>query len=324
MGSRLKNRRIEQAAVADHPAVVPAQRLSVIRWQALLPAKHRQCASTPHERILDIGKYHDTRAIQRPKRRCQIDTRHVFKARKTGGNIAATLIDKVGAQRLQHAGATVVGGAAAQPDIDRLYPGTNRTKYKLANAIGRSGQGRRLRTGRKPDARRFGHLNNSRLVLVVHQHPGRHAIAQGACNLTGRELAGARGDGVERSLATIRQWQSTHLGIGPHTAHAFGNRRLRPRARNAALKGINRQQHTAGPAARGTKIDRLIGNIFGTRERLGMSGMRLKIGPTTAASAIGATQPTKIVAQHLTTLIRQHAGMYVKPMIQARIGIQVI
>ena len=55
-----------------------------------------------------------------------------------------------------------------------------------------------------------------------------------------------------------------------------------------------------------------------------MSGMRLKIGPTTAASAIGATQPTKIVAQHLTTLIRQHAGMYVKPMIQARIGIQVI
>lgn len=55
-----------------------------------------------------------------------------------------------------------------------------------------------------------------------------------------------------------------------------------------------------------------------------MSGVRLKIGPTTAASTIGATQPTKIVAQHLTTLIRQHAGIYVKPMVQARIGIEVI
>ena len=55
-----------------------------------------------------------------------------------------------------------------------------------------------------------------------------------------------------------------------------------------------------------------------------MSDMRLKIGPATAASTIDVTQPTKIVAQHLTTLLRQHAGMYVKPMIQARIGIQVI
>ena len=55
-----------------------------------------------------------------------------------------------------------------------------------------------------------------------------------------------------------------------------------------------------------------------------MSGMRLKIGPTTAASTIGVTQPTKIAAQHLTTLIRQHAGGHIKPMVQARIGIQVI
>ena len=55
-----------------------------------------------------------------------------------------------------------------------------------------------------------------------------------------------------------------------------------------------------------------------------MSGMRLKIGPTTAISTIGATQPTKIAAQHLTTLIRQDPSHHVKPMVQARIGIQVI
>lgn len=79
-----------------------------------------------------------------------------------------------------------------------------------------------------------------------------------------------------------------------------------------------------GPTLHGAKVNRLNGNIFGTRECLGMSGMRLKIGPTTAASTIGATQPTKIAAQHLTTLIRQHAGGYIKPMVQARIGIQVI
>ncbi len=57
------NRRIEQAAVADHPAVVPAQRFDIVCRQALLPAKHCKCPTTPHERILDIGKHHDTRAI---------------------------------------------------------------------------------------------------------------------------------------------------------------------------------------------------------------------------------------------------------------------
>ena len=52
--------------------------------------------------------------------------------------------------------------------------------------------------------------------------------------------------------------------------------------------------------------------------------MCFKIGPTTAASTIGATQPTKIAAQHLTTLVRQHAGGHIKPMIQAQIGVEVI
>ena len=161
-------------------------------------------------------------------------------------------------------------------------------------------------------------------MLVVHQHPGRHAIVQGACNLTGREHAGARGDGIERSLATICQRQSVQLGIGPHTAHAFGNGLLRLCTPNAAFKGVDRQQHTAGPVARGTKDNRLNGDIFGTRERLGMSGMRLKIGPATAASTIGATQPTKIVAQHLAALACQHAGGHIKSMVQARIDIEVV
>ena len=145
LSPRPGNRCIEQAAVADHPAVVPAQHLGITRRQTLLPAKHRQCASTPHERILDIGKHDDTRAIQRPKRRCQIDTRHVFKARETGGDIAATLIDKVGAQRLQHAGATVVGGTAAQTNIDSLCTRAKRTKHQFAHAIGCGRQRRRLR-----------------------------------------------------------------------------------------------------------------------------------------------------------------------------------
>ena len=132
-------------------------------------------------------------------------------------------------------------------------------------------------------------------MLDINQHPGRRALAQGTCHLAGHNLTAARGNGIERPLATICQRQRGHLGIGPHTAHAFGNRRLRLRTRNAALKGINRQQHTAGPAARGSKIDRLNGSIFGTRESLGMSDMRLKIGPTTAISAARSAQTAKIV-----------------------------
>ena len=248
----------------------------------------------------------------------------MFKAREPRRDIAATVIDKTRAQRLQHAGATVVGGAAAQANIDSLCARANRAKHELAHAIGCSGQRRRLRARRVPDAGRLGHLDDRGLALDINQHPGRHTLAQGACHLAGHNLTAARGNGIERSLTTICQRQRGHLGIGPHTAHAFGNRRLRLRARNATLKGVDRQQHTAGPAARGTKIDHLNGDFFGTRERLGMSGMCLKIGPTTAASTIGATQPTKIAAQHLTTLVCQHASRHVKPMIQARIGIQIV
>ena len=87
------NCRIEQAAVADHPAVVLAQRLGIIRRQTLLSTEHCQRTAAPHEWVLDIRKHHDTRAVQRPKRWRQINARHVFKARKTGGDIAALIID---------------------------------------------------------------------------------------------------------------------------------------------------------------------------------------------------------------------------------------
>ncbi len=209
----------------------------------------------------------------------------MFKARETGGDIAATLIDNARAQCLQHAGATVVGGAAAQTDIDSLCPSTDRTKHQLAHAIGRSGQRRRLRARRIPNTRRLGHLNYNRLVLAVHQHPGRHAIPKGACDFAGHDLTTARGNGIERSLAAIRQRQSAQLGIRPHTAHAFGNRRLRLRARNATLKGVDRQQHTAGPALHGAKVNRRASILIGTCKRCGVSGMCFKIGPTTAISA---------------------------------------
>ena len=69
----------------------------------------------------------------------------MFKARKTGGDIAVLIIDHTRAQRLQHAGATVVGGTAAQANIDSLYPDTSCTEHQLAHAIGCSSQRRRFR-----------------------------------------------------------------------------------------------------------------------------------------------------------------------------------
>ena len=114
---RLGNRRIEQATVADHPAVIPAQHLGIVRRQTLLPAEHRQRTTTPHERILDIRKHDDARAFQRSKRRHQVNTSHPLKTRESWRNIAATVINKMRAQCLQHAGATIVGGATAQANI---------------------------------------------------------------------------------------------------------------------------------------------------------------------------------------------------------------
>ena len=64
LGPRLENRRIEQATVADHPAVAPAQCLGIIRRQTLLSAEHRKRAATPYERIIDIRKHNNTSAIK--------------------------------------------------------------------------------------------------------------------------------------------------------------------------------------------------------------------------------------------------------------------
>ena len=71
----------------------------------------------------------------------------MFKARKTGGDIAALIIDHARAQRLQHAGATVVGGTATQANIDSLCACANRMDHKLAHTIGRSRKRRRFRAG---------------------------------------------------------------------------------------------------------------------------------------------------------------------------------
>ena len=55
-----------------------------------------------------------------------------------------------------------------------------------------------------------------------------------------------------------------------------------------------------------------------------MSGVCFKIGPTTAISAARSAQTAKIATQQLAAFIRQDPSRHVKPMIQARVGIQVI
>ena len=50
--------------------------------------------------------------------------------------------------------------------------------------------------------------------------------------------------------------------------------------------------------------------------------MRLKV--QTATDAVDTAQASKIAAQHFTALACQHAGGHIKPMVQARIGIEVV
>ena len=55
-----------------------------------------------------------------------------------------------------------------------------------------------------------------------------------------------------------------------------------------------------------------------------MSGVCFKIGPTTAISAARSAQTAKIATQQLAAFIRQYAGGHIEPMIQARVGIQIV
>ena len=52
--------------------------------------------------------------------------------------------------------------------------------------------------------------------------------------------------------------------------------------------------------------------------------MRLKVQTATATDAVDTAQANKIGAQHLAALACQHAGGHIKPMVQARIGIEVV
>ena len=70
--------------------------------------------------------------------------------RQDRGRHRSPIIDHTRAQRLQHAGAAVVGGAAAQANIDSLCTRANRMKHQFAHAIGRSRKRRRLRARRVP------------------------------------------------------------------------------------------------------------------------------------------------------------------------------
>ena len=55
-----------------------------------------------------------------------------------------------------------------------------------------------------------------------------------------------------------------------------------------------------------------------------MSGVRVKCESAAASDAIRTAQTGKITTQHRAALVCQHASRHIKPMIQARIGIEIV
>ena len=72
------------------------------------------------------------------------------------------------------------------------------------------------------------------------------------------------------------------------------------------------------------EVNRRASILTGTCKRCGVSGVCFKIGPTTAISAARSAQTAKIATQQLAAFIRQDPSRHVKPMIQARVGIQIV
>ena len=184
--------------------------------------------------------------VTRGSRTGAIDAVEVGERRSPARQVATVGVEQSDAESLGHAGAAVIGGAAAESDDDAFRAMVERVEDQFADAA----RGGAQRVGRGADemqSRGFGHLDDGRRAIAEDAVCGGDRFVQWSGD-TDRDQATAGGvdQGADRAFAAVCHGNGDDVGIGGHAPHAaFDGVRSLPRGQ-AALERIGRDDDLHG------------------------------------------------------------------------------
>jgi len=186
------------------------------RAGAFLRCKHRAGAARAAQRVIHIAGDIHLHAGQRRLHGRQIQRGQLRQRRAAGRQRLAVRIQQARAQRLQHAGAAVLGGAAAQAQQDAPRALRQRGGDQLAHAVGAGAQGVALAARNPHQAGGLGHFNQGRFTVAQHGKTRIDRRAQRAAHGVAQQLAASGADQrIQRAFAAVGQRQAHTLRIRP-------------------------------------------------------------------------------------------------------------
>jgi hypothetical protein len=156
------------------------------------------------QRVVDIAGHVKPALLDARIEAGQVDSLQQIQCTAARREIGAGGVEQAAAQRLQHARAAVVGGAAAMPSTKRRAPASS--AWRISCPVPKLVVQQRIALRRRHQFQSAGsgHFNHRRLA-VAHQAVERgHRLAQRTGNLERHQLAAAGVDhGLHRAFAAV-------------------------------------------------------------------------------------------------------------------------
>ena len=237
--TRARHRVDRHAEVAPDDAgeagEVGVERLHHLGRGALLRAKYRRGPTRAGERVVHIAGDFDAAFGQARIERGDVDTFQAGEITTAAVELAALEIEQTRTERLHHAGAAVVGGAATNAEDEAARTGVERGADQLAGAAGAGEE--RVAPVRRNQRQAAGgrHLDHRGVAIAGEAVEGLHGFTERAADRHGLLASAGRGDHrVHRALAAVRHRHQHVVGVGENLAEA-GFDRLRDFERGQAF-----------------------------------------------------------------------------------------
>ena len=181
-------------------------------------------SARPTEGIVDIGSECHFK-IGQPRVHCgDINALQSGQHRATEGHVFAISIKEPGAERLCHAGTTVIGGTAADADNQLSAAVVERSANQLASAAGGGDKRIALLRGHQRQAGSGSHLNHGGGVIAQNSPVSVHPFFQRSGDLCGHHFtAGSIDQGLHRAFTAVGHWFQYRFCIRHNALHPFLN-----------------------------------------------------------------------------------------------------
>ncbi len=167
--------------------------------------KHRRRALLTAQRVIDVagGGHADLREARVECR--EIKPFQPGQRRTAGCQLTPFAIEKPRAQRLHHARAAIVGGAAADADDNRLHAPLQRREDKLAGAVTRGDARIALRGWHQMQTGSRRHFHHRRFTVAQQAEKTVDFVAERRGHRRGDDLPAGRGDHrLDGAFAAVR------------------------------------------------------------------------------------------------------------------------